>query len=67
MMYSLFESPPPPLCGRHMIVGEYEQSVVYKRYDRVGNGPDCVFETSSVIYRVNSILTCTATGETVMT
>ena len=36
-----------------MIVGEYEQSVVYKRYDVVGNGPDCVFETSNVIYRVN--------------
>ena len=36
-----------------MIVGEYEQRAVYKRYTVVGNGLDSVVETSGVIYRVN--------------
>ena len=33
-----------------MIVGEYEQRDVYKRYNVVDNGPDSVLETSGVIY-----------------
>ena len=36
-----------------MIVGEYVQRAVYKRYNVVGNGPDSVLETSSVIYHGN--------------
>ena len=35
-----------------MIVGEYEQRAVYKRYNAVDNGPDNVLETSGAIYRV---------------
>ena len=36
----------------YMIVGEYEQRAVYKRYNVVDNGPGSVLETSGVIYRV---------------
>ena len=38
-----------------MIVDEYEQRAVFKRYNIVGNDPDSVDlpETPSAIYRVN--------------
>ena len=36
-----------------MIVGEYEQRSVNKRYNVVGNGPDSVLAISSAIYCVN--------------
>ena len=36
-----------------MIVGEYEQRMVYERYNGVDNGSDSVHKTSGVIYRVN--------------
>ena len=35
-----------------MIVGEYEQRAVYKRYNVVGNGPDSVLETFGAFDRV---------------
>ena len=54
-------SPPPPHTHTtecfakifRMIVWEYEQIAVHKRYIVVGNGPDSVLETSGAIYRVN--------------
>ena len=30
-----------------------QKRAVYKRYDVVGNGPDSLLETFSMIYRVN--------------
>ena len=45
----IFESP-PLYCFfskiARMIVGEYRQRSVYKRYNVVGNGPDSVLKTS---------------------
>ena len=35
-----------------MIVGEYEQRAVYKRYNVVGSGPDSALETPGTIHRV---------------
>ena len=36
-----------------MILGEYEQRAVYKRYNIVDNGSDIVLGISGAIYRVN--------------
>ena len=36
-----------------VIVGEYEQRAVYKRYNVVDNVPDCVLKTSGAIHRTN--------------
>ena len=36
-----------------MILGEYDQRAVYKRYNVVGNGPDSVLDILGAIYRVN--------------
>ena len=33
-----------------MILGEYEQTAVYKRYNVVGNGSDSVLETSGATF-----------------
>ena len=53
MKLHLLGPPPPPVKIVSMIVGEYKQRAVYKRYNVVGNGPRSVLETSGVIYRVN--------------
>ena len=36
-----------------VIVGEYEQRAVFKRYNVVDNGPGNVFQTFGVIYCCN--------------
>ena len=36
-----------------MIVGEYDQRTVYKRYNVVGNGTDSVHKKSGAIYSIN--------------
>ena len=36
-----------------MIVGEYEQRAIYKRYNVLGNGHHSVLETTGGISRVN--------------
>ena len=36
-----------------MLVGEYEQRAVYKRFNVASNGPDSVLETSGAIDHVN--------------
>ena len=36
-----------------MLVGEYEQRTVYKRFNVASNGPDSVLETSGAIDHVN--------------
>ena len=37
-----------------IIVDEYEQRAVYKRYDVISNGPDSVLETSGTTCHVNT-------------
>ena len=38
-----------------MIVGEYEQTAVYKRYNVVGNVADIVLETSCVTFNPENV------------
>ena len=35
-----------------MIIGEYEQRALYKRYNVFGNDPNSALETSGAMYRV---------------
>ena len=50
---SLFLLVPPPQEFFRVILGEYEQRAVYKRYNVVDNVPDCVLKSSGAIHRTN--------------